>query len=118
MRGYVYLGPNDLPRAIGFCDAALAALDMSRCVTGDEARDCVSAGWGRYEAGGLRELALWVGVPFGQRPATVGTGTMVALRARSRAQVDAFHAAALARGGHCEGLPGMRAHYAPDFYAA
>ena len=27
-------------------------------------------------------------------------------------------AAALAHGGSCEGAPGLRLHYAPDFYAA
>jgi predicted lactoylglutathione lyase len=43
---------------------------------------------------------------------------MVALKAHSRAAVEAFHAAALAHGGVCEGAPGLRPQYNADFYAA
>jgi catechol 2,3-dioxygenase-like lactoylglutathione lyase family enzyme len=118
MLSYVYLGTNDLERATRFYDATLAALGMQRCVTGDPAWDRTSAGWGTYENGGMRELALWVGRPFDQTPASVGNGTMVAFRASSWRQVDEFHAAALADGGSCDGAPGLRAHYSPDFYAA
>lgn len=42
----------------------------------------------------------------------------VALRAESRAQVDAFHRAALAAGGRDNGAPGLRPHYHPDYYGA
>jgi predicted lactoylglutathione lyase len=43
---------------------------------------------------------------------------MVALDARSWREVDEFHAAALAHGGASEGTPGLRPHYAADFYGA
>jgi catechol 2,3-dioxygenase-like lactoylglutathione lyase family enzyme len=42
----------------------------------------------------------------------------IAFRAETRAQVDAFHAAALAAGGTDNGAPGIRAHYHPTYYAA
>lgn len=54
----------------------------------------------------------------------VGNGTPnvpplhVAFRATSRAQVDAFYAAALAAGGRDNGAPGLRPHYHPDYYGA
>jgi catechol 2,3-dioxygenase-like lactoylglutathione lyase family enzyme len=115
---YVYLGTNDLERARRFYDATLASLGLQRCVTNDPAWDCISAGWGIYEDGGVRELALWVGLPFNQQPATAGNGSMVAFKARSWKEVDDFHAAALASGGSSEGAPGLRLHYGPDFYAA
>lgn len=118
MLSYVYLGTNDLARAIRFYDAVLGPLQMHRCLTGDPEWDRVAAGWGIYEQGGGQELALWVGIPFNQQPANVGNGTMVAMRARTRDQVDRFHAAALAQGGFSEGAPGPRPHYGPDFYAA
>jgi len=35
-----------------------------------------------------------------------------------RATVEAFHKAALAAGGKCNGAPGIRANYAPNYYAA
>jgi catechol 2,3-dioxygenase-like lactoylglutathione lyase family enzyme len=40
----------------------------------------------------------------------------IAFRADSRAEVDAFHAAALAAGGTDNGAPGVRAIYHPDYY--
>ena len=47
------------------------------------------------------------------------TGTLhVCLQARSRADVDAFHAAALAAGASDNGSPGLRPHYHPNYYGA
>lgn len=113
---YVMLGSNDLPRAARFYDAVLAALGHTRCSAGDDTEGLI--GWGRYADDGRQELALWLGAPFDGRTATAGNGTMVALGAVSRAQVDAFHAAALRHGGRSEGAPGLRPHYGPDFYVA
>ena len=42
----------------------------------------------------------------------------IAFRAATRAQVDAFHQAALAAGGRDNGPPGIRAHYHPHYYGA
>ena len=118
MLSYVYLGTNDLERAIRFYNGTLGALGLKRCVTNDPQWDKVSAGWGVYEQDGVQELALWVGLPFDGQAANVGNGTMVAFRASSWKQVDDFHAMALANGGSSEGAPGLRLHYNPDFYAA
>ncbi len=118
MLSYVYFGTNDFERAVRFYSALFAALGMPRCITGDAEWDRVAAGWGIYENGGARELGFWIGKPFDQKAATAGNGTMVAFSARSWKGVDDFHAAALAHGGSCEGPPGLRLHYSPDFYAA
>jgi len=118
MLSYVYFGTQDLKRARRFYDATLGALGMQRCLTGDAAWDRVAAGWGLYAEGGLQELAFWIGIPFDGQPASVGNGSMVAFRARSRRDVDDFHAAALDHGGRCDGAPGLRPQYAADFYAA
>ncbi|CAH0026329.1 unnamed protein product [Clonostachys rhizophaga] len=42
----------------------------------------------------------------------------IAFRAKDRASVDAFHAAALKAGAKDNGAPGIRAHYHPDYYGA
>jgi catechol 2,3-dioxygenase-like lactoylglutathione lyase family enzyme len=42
----------------------------------------------------------------------------LAFSAQERGQVDEFHSLALAAGGKDNGRPGIRAHYAPDYYAA
>jgi len=118
MLSYVYFGTNDLDRALIFYDAVLGSLRMKRCITGDAEWDKVAAGWGIYEENGIRELAFWIGKPFDQQPATAGNGSMVAFSAQSWKAVNDFHAAALGRGGVCDGPPGLRLRYAPDFYAA
>jgi catechol 2,3-dioxygenase-like lactoylglutathione lyase family enzyme len=118
MLSYVYFGTNNLEQAAAFYSAILKPLGMNRCVTGDPEWDRVAAGWGMYEDGGARELAFWIGKPFDQKPASAGNGSMVAFSARSWKAVDEFHRAALAHGGRCDGPPGLRLHYAPDFYAA
>ena len=42
----------------------------------------------------------------------------IAFRARNRAEVDAFHRAALAAGGKDNGAPGVRPHYHQHYYGA
>jgi len=42
----------------------------------------------------------------------------IAFRAESRAQVDAFYAAAIAAGGRDNGPPGPRPHYHESYYGA
>jgi catechol 2,3-dioxygenase-like lactoylglutathione lyase family enzyme len=112
MFSYVSLGTQDLPRSIRFYDAVLATLGHRRIDEYDA--DGTSAAWGLDDPG----PHLWVTLPFDGQPATVGNGTMVSFLSDSRANVDAFHAAALAHGGSDEGAPGLRAQYGTDFYAA
>lgn len=50
--------------------------------------------------------------------AETGPGRHIAFSARSRAEVDAFHKAAIAAGGKDNGAPGLRPHYHPDYYGA
>ena len=42
----------------------------------------------------------------------------LAFRAKSRALVDRFHAAALDAGGKDNGAPGLRKDYSPTYYGA
>lgn len=42
----------------------------------------------------------------------------IAFAAENRAQVDAFHKAALAAGARDNGAPGLRPHYHPHYYGA
>ena len=113
---YICLGTSDPTRAARFYDAVLGALGHRRCAASDEWEAQGWPGWGRYDS--TAELALWLCPPFDGRPASAGNGTMVALDARSWREVDEFHAAALAHGGASEGAPGLRPHYAADFYGA
>jgi catechol 2,3-dioxygenase-like lactoylglutathione lyase family enzyme len=42
----------------------------------------------------------------------------IAFTANSRAEVDAFHKAAIGAGGRDNGGPGLRPHYHPNYYGA
>jgi catechol 2,3-dioxygenase-like lactoylglutathione lyase family enzyme len=51
-------------------------------------------------------------------PGDAATNPMhLAFEAKRRADVDAFHAAALEAGAEDRGAPGIRAHYHPTYYA-
>lgn len=117
MFAYACLGTADLARATRFYDAVMAVLGHARCNTEGEPEWEGWAGWGTYADEGRVQDALWVCRPFDGGPPSAGNGSMVALRAKSWAQVRDFHAAALAHGGSSEGEPGVRRQYNPDFYA-
>ncbi|QRM42992.1 VOC family protein [Rhizobium sp. BG4] len=106
---YVTLGTNDVERARRFYDAVLPLLGY-RCQRYSEEEI-------GYSADGDIRCRLWIVTPFNRRRGSAGNGTMVALSAASRADVDAFYAAAIAAGGVDEGKPGLRPFHA-DFYAA
>ena len=108
MLNYLTLGTNDLARATPFYDALLATLGHVRRHADDR-----EIGYSPEEDPKIR---FWVVTPFNEKPATPGNGTMIAFDARTRATVDAFHAAGLAHGGSGEGNPGLRP-YGPDFYS-
>lgn len=107
MLAYTTLGTHDLARAADFYDAVLAELGAKRFM---EEPDYYIA-WGNSEHG----AGLGITNPFNKEPASVGNGTMVALGATSREQVDRVHAKAIELGGTDEGAPGQRS---PGFYAA
>ena len=110
MFSHVTLGTHDLPRAIAFYDAVLAPLGIERVVS-------QYPNWAAWQRRGEPEK-LWVGRPFNGLPASWGNGCMTAFTALSRTAVDAAYAAAIAAGGLDEGAPGLRVHYAPDYYGA
>ena len=55
---------------------------------------------------------------FVDRPEPVSGALHLCWKAASRAEVDAFYAAALAAGAADNGPPGVRAHYHPNYYGA
>jgi catechol 2,3-dioxygenase-like lactoylglutathione lyase family enzyme len=110
MLGYVMVGASNVKRSAKFYDAVLAPLGL---VQGGG-----SASYIGYGAKSTPEKTLfYVTKPYNKKPATSGNGTMIALKARSRKAVDAFHAAALANGGTDEGKPGPRPADGTTYYA-
>jgi catechol 2,3-dioxygenase-like lactoylglutathione lyase family enzyme len=107
---YTTLGSSDFARSIAFYDPVLATLDIARAPDWDEG----FIGWGVPYAEGF---GLWLSKPFDGAPQHPGNGNMLAFRAASTEQVEAFFVTALANGGTDEGAPGPRPHYGPNFYA-
>ena len=108
---YLTLGATDLEASVAFYDTVLASLGWSRFTS--------HPGFVGYGADGIETgQTLWLCEPFDGGLATAGNGVMLAFGAESRAQVEAFHAAALAAGATCEGPPGLRPNYTPTWYAA
>lgn len=112
MISHVFIGVTQFERARVFYGAIMDALGLQLKFS-DPATPW--AGWMKPDS--PRPL-LVISHPFDGAPHTPGNGQMTALLASTRAAVDAAHAAALAHGGACEGPPGLRAHYHPNFYGA
>lgn len=112
MFSHVTVGTSRLTRALRFYDAALAPLGLKRRRTSKAA-----ASYAPADFSGLNE-PFWVVRPLDGQAATAGNGVTVAFEADSRAEVDAFHQAALSAGGTDDGPPGLRTHYHPDYYGA
>ena len=94
----------DYARSKAFYESALAPLGLTLFMEFGEA----VAGFGRDDGGRPSFFIEAHGEPPRGR-------LHIALRAESRAQVDAFHAAAIAAGGTDNGAPGLRWYHA-DYY--
>lgn len=107
MLDHVSLQVGDLDAAAALYDAALGALGYVRVWSHHEA-----IGYG--PPGGGDKLAL----KLHDSPQLPGRRFHLAFTAADEAAVDAFHAAALARGAADNGAPGPRDKYGPGYYAA
>jgi catechol 2,3-dioxygenase-like lactoylglutathione lyase family enzyme len=105
---------SDFQRSRAFYDGALKPLRIA-VLMGGEAGDGY-AGYGKTQDSGdvqAGKPSFWIAQ--GARPTG---GLHVAFVAGTRAEVDAFHAAAMAAGGKDNGGPGVRAQYHPTYYGA
>jgi catechol 2,3-dioxygenase-like lactoylglutathione lyase family enzyme len=107
MLDHVSIGVREIARAKRFYDASLSALGY-RCLSHDDN----SLGYGGDA------VAFWIGRAQAPVPPNPGSNLHFCFAAPSRASVDAFHAAAMKAGGKDNGVPGLRADYGPNYYAA
>jgi catechol 2,3-dioxygenase-like lactoylglutathione lyase family enzyme len=117
MFSYTTVGSIDFEQSSQFYDAVLATLGWSRV------HDYSATGWIGYgdaaEVNNPDAETLWLcKTPFDTKPASVGNGSMVGLKAQSRAQVELFYKTALANGGTSEGEPALREQYGPNWFLA
>ncbi|MEQ9518679.1 MAG: VOC family protein [Parvibaculum sp.] len=106
MIGYVTLGSNDLEKGVKFYDDLIGFMGGKRLFNMDRIYF-----WAGADGGPMLSLCR----PYDEKAATPGNGVMVALAAKSKADVDKFHAHALKLGAKDEGAPGARTD---NFYGA
>lgn len=107
MFDHISIGVSDVERAGKFYDTVLKPLGITRLSDGE-----MSLGYGE------KEPMLWVQAAKRPVEADMESGLHFCFTAKTRAAVDAFHAAALKTGGTDNGKPGLRADYGPKYYAA
>lgn len=107
MLGHISLGIPDLEVARRFYDAVCLPLGAARVWTGEQ-------GLG-YGTPGREQLNLFLQAPGS---VVLPVGFHLAFDAPGRHAVHAWYDAALANGGTCNGPPGPRPRYGPDYYAA
>ncbi len=112
MLSHVHIGIDDFARTSPFYVTLMAELGL---VMKFHEAENNWAGW--MEEGKPRPLFL-IGKPFDRKPMHPGNGPMTAFMTKSRAAVDRCYAVALAAGGTCEGKPGLRPQYHPNYYGA
>jgi catechol 2,3-dioxygenase-like lactoylglutathione lyase family enzyme len=107
MFDHVSLVVSDFNRSRAFYDAALAPLDIGVLFEATDTGGHPFTGYGRGQP------MFWLN----SRGAVSGA-VHIAFAARSRAEVDGLHRAALAAGGQDNGPPGLRPQYGPNYYGA
>ena len=108
MIDHTCIGVADVGRSAAFYDAALAALGMRRAMQFPENTGTDAVGYG------VDYPVFWIDR---YHPHSVKQHT--AFVAKTKAEVDAFHAAALKAGGTDNGAPGLREDQStPVYYAA
>ncbi len=109
---HIFVSVGDFERAFGFYAELMRSL-------GHELRFCErSEPWAGWQGAGQARPLFVIGKPYDGEPHQPGNGQMVALLAANRALVRSAYHVALAQGGACEGPPGLRPHYHPDYYGA
>jgi catechol 2,3-dioxygenase-like lactoylglutathione lyase family enzyme len=112
MLSHVFVGITDFERAFRFYAALMDALSLKLKFRDEQ------AGWAGWMVAKQPRPLFLIGRPYDGNPANAGNGQMLALLAPDRATVDRVHAMALARGGSCEGPPGLRPQYHAHYYGA
>ena len=107
MIDHISVGVTDLDRSAKFYETTLAALGLARLVVRPR-----TVGFGKTYP------EFWINLREGMPHVAAESGVHICLRAKTTAEVDAFHAAALSAGGASDGAPGIRPHDRVRYYAA
>ncbi|MFL6928615.1 MAG: VOC family protein [Xanthobacteraceae bacterium] len=107
MIDHASIAVRDLAASAAFYEQVLATLGYKKLVVRP-----LTIGFGKTYA------EVWLNHRPAMARADGDGGVHLALRARGAEAVDAFHRAALAAGGACDGPPGLRPGDSDGYYAA
>lgn len=107
MIDHISIAVRDLEASAAFYAAALAPLELTRLV-----ERTAMIGFGK------RYPELWLNARPAMAPLPSDIGAHAAFRAPSPEAVTAFHSAALASGGTCDGPPGPRQAAMTTYFGA
>jgi len=107
MIDHISLAVSDLPRAVAFYERVFAPLGLTKLVVREK-----MVGFGKSYP------EVWINLRAGMDQIAADCGAHLALRARTTAEIDAFHAAALGAGATSESAPSLRPHDRVRYYAA
>ena len=110
MFSHSYIGVSDLERAQAFYAPLMELLGHVLKFSASS-----MAAWKPKDAD--RPLFI-IGAPNNGEAPAPGNGQMIALLAPRREVVVDCYNAAIAQGARCEGPPGLRPHYHPNYYGA
>jgi catechol 2,3-dioxygenase-like lactoylglutathione lyase family enzyme len=107
MIDHISVAVRDLDASAHFYQAVLGAIGYQKLVVRPR-----TIGFGKSYP------EFWLNLRVSLAPVGADSGAHAALRVRTSELVDAFHAAAIAAGGRCDGAPGLRPQHGEGYYAA
>ena len=99
MIGYATLGTNDLDKAKSFYDNLFALIDVKQLFKTE-----TMIAWGKD----YNSPMIMITIPYNKKPASVGNGSMIAIKVETTELVDRLHQKALQLGATDEGEAGPR----------
>lgn len=112
MLDHAFISVRDIDRSVAFYAQALAPLGVTNCYDFDGKEGPPGhpdlKGFGSHG-----RISFWLRAGVAE-----GRAAHIGFLARSRAEVDAAYAAAMAAGATDNGPPGIRLYYDPRYYAA
>lgn len=97
---YFVVGTNNLEASTKFYDAFFEQSEVNQVLATD-----------RMTYWQNEDFAFALAIPFDEKPATNGNGTMVGFSVGSIEEVKRLHKKAIELGGTCEGAPNQRGPY-------
>ena len=111
MFAHVSVGVSNIERSVALYDKLMDSLGYARLFGEIEEK---------FMAYGEQDSFFIINIPLNpERGASAGSnGAHICIKTKTKEQVDAFYAHALEEGCKDAGAPGVREHYAKDYYAA